>query len=93
VEDVEENLCQQISHGNFDVIALLVAEDDEKSMGEYLLLMKSGSHYKRVGIARCPAMYDLTVTKAESFSKDFDALQRFDSDFIARSIRRTVILE
>jgi hypothetical protein len=94
IQDVSRAV-EQIVLGNeeHDVMALLVAEEDEASMGEYLLLVPSGTHYRRVGIARCPDRYDPTFTEADTLAKHLDSLQRFDSDFIARSTRRTIILE
>jgi hypothetical protein len=94
--DFEERfLGQQIIHGigELNVLALLVAEEVGASMGEYLLLMPSGTHYRRVGIARRPFSNDPAFEEADSLSKHLDSLQRSDSDFIARSTRRTIILE
>jgi hypothetical protein len=95
-EDVAGLSGRVLASNSLDVIVLLVSQDGDSSAGEYLILSPLGGHFRRIGIIRSSSIStrgDCTFTEADLKSKDDGFLQRTDDDFIARKVRRTIIIE
>lgn len=92
----EETHEQLIACSSVEAVALLVCEESGSRMGKWLILVPSGSNYRRIGITLLPS---IAGNGGESFEEkdllggDHEFLRGTDLEFTARAVTRTLVLE